>query len=65
MTKTILTAIAAITVAASAALAQTATTPAPMMPSSAECQAGYKDGMQWTKDQFIKACDEKKQKEVK
>lgn len=64
MTKTIMTAIAALGFATSAVLAQTATTPA-AMPSSAECKAGYKDGMQWTKDQFIKACDDVKKREAK
>lgn len=42
----------------SAALAQTTPPPAPTpeVPTLAQCNEGYKDGMTWTKEQFEQAC---------
>ncbi len=59
--------VTALTLGSAAALAQTATTPAApqTLPTSQQCTAGYKDGMAWTKDQFIKACADVKAKEAK
>ena len=56
MLKTIITTCATAFVA-SAAFAQTGTAPQPPMgPTEMQCQEGYKDGMQWTRDQFTAAC---------
>ena len=38
-------------------LAQTtAAPPPPAGPTELQCRDGYKDGMQWTRDAFTKAC---------
>jgi hypothetical protein len=56
MLKAIVTTCAAALLS-TAALAQTGTAPPPPTgPTAMQCQEGYKDGMQWTRDQFISAC---------
>ena len=45
----------ATSILATSVVAQTAPPP-PAGPTIVECQNGYKDGMQWTKDQFEQAC---------
>lgn len=43
--------------AAGAALAQTTITkPPPEGPTVVQCNQGYKEGMNWTRDEFTKAC---------
>jgi hypothetical protein len=38
------------------ALAQGTAPQPPIGPTEMQCQEGYKDGMQWTRDQFTAAC---------
>jgi hypothetical protein len=45
---------------ASAALAQTTPAP-PVGPTKVQCDQGYKEGSQWTKEQFTAACDKLRQ----
>lgn len=44
----------------SAALAQT-TPPPPIGPSKVQCDQGYREGSQWTKEQFTAACEKLRQ----
>jgi hypothetical protein len=46
----------AAAVMSSAALAQGTAPQPPIGPTEMQCQDGYKDGMQWTRDQFTAAC---------
>jgi hypothetical protein len=48
----------AILLFSTATIAQTQGTPPPPPtgPSAAQCQEGYKEGSQWTKQQFEAAC---------
>lgn len=39
-----------------AVLAQGTAPQPPIGPTEMQCQEGYKDGMQWTRDQFTAAC---------
>ena len=59
MQKLLITA-SALTLLATTAWAQTTPpttgTTAPNTPTIAQCQAGWKDGMDWTKEQFEAAC---------
>jgi hypothetical protein len=46
----------AVALFTTAALAQGTAPQPPMGPTEMQCQEGYKDGMQWTRDQFTAAC---------
>lgn len=46
----------AAAVVSTAALAQGTAPQPPMGPTEMQCQEGYKEGMQWTRDQFTAAC---------
>jgi hypothetical protein len=49
--------IAAAALISTAAVAQQGTAPPPPTgPTEMQCQDGYKEGMQWTRDQFTAAC---------
>ena len=60
MLKAIATTAAAVlisTLISTAAVAQQGTAPPPPTgPTEMQCQEGYKEGMQWTRDQFTSAC---------
>ena len=57
MQKILATAALFSTVAFTSAFAQTTTLPpAPVGPTSVECSQGYKDGMNWSREEFAKAC---------
>ena len=57
MLKAIATTAAAALIS-TAAVAQQGTAPQPPMgPTEMQCQEGYKEGMQWTRDQFTAACE--------
>jgi hypothetical protein len=45
-----------------AAIAQTTAPPPPKGPTDAQCKAGFKEGMGWTRDQFTAACQKMQQK---
>jgi hypothetical protein len=47
---------AAAVLVSTAALAQGTAPQPPMGPTEMQCQEGYKEGMQWTRDQFTAAC---------
>jgi hypothetical protein len=46
----------AAAVVSTAALAQGSAPQPPMGPTEMQCQEGYKQGMQWTRDEFTAAC---------
>jgi Spy/CpxP family protein refolding chaperone len=51
----------ALSLLATAALAQTTSPPQPPMgPTQAQCDQGWKEGSQWTKDEFTTACQKLK-----
>ena len=53
--KKMIAAAFATSILATSVVAQTVP-PSPAGPTMTQCQSGYKDGMQWTKDQFTQAC---------
>ena len=62
MMKFIFAAAMLVTLPAAAFAQQQPAPPPPAGPTVVQCNQGYKDGMQWTKEQFAAACLRLKQK---
>jgi hypothetical protein len=64
MTKTTILAVCAAGLLSTAAFAQTAPPP-PQGPTAIQCRDGYKDGMPWSRAEFLAACQKLQQNEAK
>lgn len=54
----ILSSAALAALVATAAIAQTPAPPPPAGPTAQECDKGWHEGLPWTKQAFLKACEE-------
>lgn len=61
--KSVLAAVITVATLGSAIAQTTAAPPPPVGPTAAQCQAGYKQGMEWTREAFTKACADLRNKD--